>query len=64
MKLIIDNRTDLPMDIVLHYVLTVVSEGRISNNGKEYCYATKFIDDIMVVSVKNKNSDRLIIYKD
>ena len=41
-KVIIDNRSDLPMDSVLRMCADVVEEGRVSNDGKQYCYATVF----------------------
>lgn len=66
-KLIIDNKSDLPMESVLRMCAEVVEEGRISNDGKQYCYATVFrIGGVNygVVSELNKKSDRFIIYKE
>lgn len=60
-KLIIDNQSDLPDDKALLYVQTVIREGRISDSGKCYCYATRFIDGIEVYAVRNKSSDRFIV---
>jgi len=60
-KLIIENRTDLPMEVVLEYVGKVLRKGRISNDGKQYCYGVTFSDGIDVFSDLNKKSDRLII---
>ena len=39
-KLIINNQSDLDDLDALRLIGLVVSEGRISNNGKQYCYAT------------------------
>ena len=39
-KLIINNQSDLDDLDALRLIELVVSEGRISNNGKQYCYAT------------------------
>ena len=64
-RLIIDNQSDLEMDTVIRLVESVVKNGRISNNGKQYCYLTSFgIEDkeYHVVSRLNKNSDSFIIY--
>ena len=41
-KLIIENKTDLPWLDVLAYVASVVNMGRISNDGKQYCYVSTF----------------------
>ena len=63
-KIIVDNRTDLDWYTVLNIVNTVISEGRISNYGKQYCYASTFEVDgksVMVVTDLNKNSDRFVI---
>lgn len=72
-KLIIENRVgNMSMAQALQYALAVVNQGRISNDGTEYCYGTSFDDvanldadsTIMVVSNKNKTSDRLVIYRE
>lgn len=39
-KLIINNQSDLDDLDALRLIELVVSEGRISNNGKQYCRAT------------------------
>ena len=46
-KLIIKNQTDIDDFSVLTLVQRVIKEGRISNNGKQYCYLTCF-------EIKNK----------
>ena len=66
-KLIIENRSGLAMDDVLPYINAVIKRARISNDGQEYCYLTSFKrpedeDILMVASVKNKKSDRLVVY--
>lgn len=60
-KLIIDNQSNLSDDKALQYALTVIREGRISDNGRCYCYATRFIDGVEVYAVRNKASDRFIV---
>lgn len=65
-KLILENQTDLPMVDFLRLAQEVVSMGRISNNGKQYCYVTAFkIDgqEYHIVSDLNEKSDKLTFYK-
>jgi len=62
-RLIIDNRTDMPMNDVLQYVAKVIDMGRISDEGRSYCYATSFVNGIVIAAIRNKRSDRLLIYK-
>ena len=63
-KIIIENRTDKHMNEVLGYVAAVIQGGRISNNGKQYCYATRFKENIMVYTDLNKKSDRFVIWQE
>lgn len=63
-KFIIENRTDLNDFYVIKLVLSVINQGRISNNGKDYCYGTAFtIEDeqYMVNANKNEQSEKFII---
>ena len=65
-RLILVNETDLPMATFLDLAMKTIRDGRISNNGKEYCYLTAWIIDGVeyhVVSDKNKASDKLTFYK-
>lgn len=65
-KLILDNRTDLPMTEFILLAKRVIELGKVSNNGSQYCYLTSFtIDDeeYHVVSDLNEKSDRLTFYK-
>jgi len=64
-RLIIDNRTDIPMSEALEYVIAVVKMGRISGGGESYCYATTFrrgAGEVVVCALRNKRSDRLVLY--
>lgn len=64
-KLIIENRAGIPWLDVLRYVSGVVRQGRISNDGKQYCYASTFqtpAGTIVVASYLNEHSDRLVVY--
>jgi len=63
-KLIIDNRTDLDDSMALALVVSVMMEGRVSNNGTQYCFLTIFKyagKEYQVASFKNKKSDRFVI---
>ena len=63
-KIIIENQTDLPMIRAISYVAAVIREGRISNDGKQYCYATRFKGNIIVSTDLNKRSDRFVVYQE
>lgn len=39
-KLIIKNNTDILDTEVLSIIQNIISQGRISNDGKQYCYCT------------------------
>lgn len=57
----------LPMEKALILAYNVVSDGRISDNGKCYCYATAFSDgdggEVHVYASRNAKSDRLQVRK-
>lgn len=65
-KLIIENRSKLPMADATEYATEVILQGKISktSKGEQYCFVTKFAGGITVYADKNKNSDRLIITKE
>jgi len=62
-RLIIENRTGMPMVQAMEYAQSVVREGKISGDGDkaQYCYATTFDNGIVVWADKNKASDRLVV---
>jgi len=63
-KLIIDNRTEISDFDALCLIQKVVSEGRISNGDRQYCYLTVFHLESGEYSVStdlNKKSDRFMI---
>ena len=63
-KLIIDNRTELTDLEAITLVSEVIKRGRISNDGKQYCYGTAIsIEDksYLVTTDLNKKSDRFVI---
>lgn len=67
-KLIINNDSDLSMAEVLVLTQSVVSDGRVSGDGKSYCYITSFVNGkfrgIMCYAQRNKNSDTLIFWRE
>jgi len=63
-KLIIDNRTDLSDFEVLELISKVIKMGRISNNGKQYCYGTAINSFGKLYGIwtdLNEKSDRFVI---
>ena len=62
-RIIIENRTDLPMADMIKHVHTVIEMGRISktSKGKQYCFGVTFWDGTVVWSDKNKASDRFVV---
>ena len=65
-KIIIKNQTDISNIDVLEFVKSVISIGRISNGGKQYCYITGFnIDgkEYNIATDLRKCSDVFTFYK-
>lgn len=63
-KLIIDNRTELTDLEAVTLVSRVIEQGRISNDGKQYCYGTGITikdKEYMIWTDLNKKSDRFVI---
>jgi hypothetical protein len=69
-KIIIENRSKtLADEDALRLVMRVIDSGRISNNGKQYCYLTTFTYGVTkkkyaVSTDLNKKSDRFVVYDD
>ena len=63
-RIIIENRTTMPMEYVLEHVRQVLAKGRISDDNTQYCYHTSFANGIGVAAFKNKCSDRFVVFKD
>lgn len=38
----------------MYYVLQVIQDGRVSNDGKEYCYASTFSNGVKVYAHQTK----------
>lgn len=61
-KIIIENRTNIDDHEAIQMVASVIRAGRISNDGKQYSYATNFKSfDASVYTDLNKKSDRFVI---
>jgi len=57
-KIIIYNESRFDDAFALDKVRSVITGGRISNNGTHYCYATTFkLSGVVVLSGKNRHSD-------
>lgn len=67
-KVIIDNRTEsLPDSEALWFVSKVMERGRISDDGKQYCYVTTysyFDNQIVIHASLNKQSDRFVLQEE
>lgn len=62
-KIHIDIRDDIPQEIALEHVLKVIKQGRISKDGKLYCYLTVFENGINVATNDYRKSDCFVVYK-
>jgi hypothetical protein len=66
-RIIINNRTELSEEDAILLVYQVIKMGRISNDGKQYCYVSAFGGDnnrYCVATDLRKKSDSFVIYKD
>ena len=66
MKIHIDVRDDIPPTIALNCVSKVVAGGKVSNNGKSYCYATSFdtsVGEVWVTTTQYRKSDCFVVRK-
>ena len=67
-KLIINNDSDLSMAEILVLAQSVVSDGRVSGDGKSYCYITQFVNGnargIICYAQRNKSSDSLTFWRE
>lgn len=65
-KIIIEIENNVPQDVAIQCVSRVIADGRISNDGKNYCYATDFTTEIGEVCVYvrlNSKHDSFIVKK-
>lgn len=63
-RIIINNKSDLTDIEAMRMTLNVMKMGRISNDGKQYCYLTASAhNEYHIVSDLRKKSDSFTIYK-
>ena len=62
-RVIVENRTLGVLDDAkaISRVLSVIEKGRISDEGKCYCFATAWEDGIVVYANRNKKSDKFTV---
>ena len=63
-RIIIDNRSSADDSAAVRLVEQVMLQGRVSNDGKQYCYLTTGTAGgrkVMVSTALNQNSDRFIV---
>jgi len=65
-KIIIENRSSVSDLIAIKAVISVINGGRVSNDGKQYCYYTTSRHHsseyyIGIASYLNKKSDRFVV---
>ncbi len=68
-KIIIKNTTTHTMATVLFIIIQVINMGRVSDNGKSYCFITRFGigengGDLFVSARRNKKSDTFIVWEE
>ena len=61
-KIIIENRTSKPMHTLMPYVQHALEMGRVSDNGKSYCYCAAF-EGLYISARRNKASDTFIAWE-
>lgn len=62
-RIILNNQTELGYEEVMDYVRKVISAGKVSDNGNNYCYLSSFKDGIMVSSDVIKTGHRFTIWR-
>lgn len=68
-RIIVENRSSVSDVDAMMMVRSVMQDGRVSNDGRQYCYATVFTftaEDgakrrVSVVAKQNKRSDRFVV---
>lgn len=66
MKIHIDIRNDISQTVALECVKQVIEQGKISNDGKSYCYLTTFKygdEEIWVHPRPYRKTDCFLVYK-
>lgn len=66
-RLIINNKSSAPDDEALAVVMDCIHAGRISNDGKQYSYASKYDINgkkVVLLSTRNPGSDSFSLIDD
>jgi len=63
MRIHIEIRNDIDPALALTKVKQVIEQGKLSNDGKNYCWITEWSDDIVVSVRENRKSDCFVVYK-
>lgn len=63
-KIIVENRSTASDIDALEAVQLVMRSGRISNDGKQYCYYVTTLNNLGIASFLNKKSDRFVVVDD
>lgn len=64
-RIIINNRSELSDGVALGLVMRIIEGGRVSNDGKQYCYLTSFKigeTEYDVATDLRKGSDSFTVY--
>jgi hypothetical protein len=62
-RIIINIRDDTAEQHALICVAKVIDMGRVSDDGKSYCYASQFDDNTMVTADRTSTSDIFNVWK-
>lgn len=63
-KIIIENKSSADDSAAVRLVEQVIRKGRVSDDGKQYCYATIAMSGgrkVMISTDRNKRSDRFVV---
>lgn len=63
MKIIIDIRDGISEQVAMERVLHVIEQGRISKQGKLFCYVTTWTDGIKVYTRDYRKNDCFVVLK-
>ena len=63
MKVHIDIRDNIDPEDAVQRVAHVISQGRISNNEKNYCFLTSWTDNVCVQVNQYRKSDCFVVFK-
>ena len=64
-RLIINIRDGVSEAKAIRHVAQVIEEGRVSNEGKQYCYVTTFMDGVGVsASITKNGTDTFTVWRE